>query len=269
MRGRFTVLTLLSALAFAPAAHAEDFSLQHQTAGVIDARAEGNVTFPDAGGAVVNITLTDAAQDGWCADAWVRSNLPPSTHKLYQVCTVGHQQTYTLSLPAMSRCDVTFVDVQVGRVDPSNGDKTELGDSRRIVNPCPPLPLPAPAPAPAPPAPPAFVDARIKYDWHYFPRWTRNDTLRVTRVPAGAAVELRCRGGGCPTKRRAIAVRNGSADVHRSLRGRHLRVGAVLEVRVTRADMIGQVTRFTIRRNRKPSIQDRCLPIGATSPTKC
>jgi hypothetical protein len=162
---------------------------------------------------------------------------------------------------------VTFVDVQVGRIDPSNGNKTELGDYRRITNPCPPLPQPAPAPAP--PAPPAFVDARIKYEWRYFPRWTRNDTLMVSRVPAGAAVELRCQGKGCPSKRRTVAVHNGSADAHRLLRGHRLRVGAVLEVRVTRADMIGAVTRFTIRRNRKPSVQDRCLPIGATSPKKC
>jgi hypothetical protein len=269
MRRRFVVLTLLGALAFAPAAHAEDFALQHQTAGATDARAEGNVTFPDAGGAVINLTLTDAAQDGWCAYALVRSNLPPSTQVKEQVCNVGAQKTFSIPLPAVSRCDVTFVDVQVGRIDPSNGNKTELGDYRRITNPCPPLPQPTPAPTPAPPPPPSFVDARIKYEWHYYPRWTRNDSLQISRVPAGAAVELRCRGKGCPSKRRTVPVHNGSADAHRLLRGHHLRVGAVLELRVTRADMIGQVTRFTIRRNRKPSVQDRCLPIGATSPRKC
>jgi hypothetical protein len=268
MGGRIAALTILGVLAVAPAAQAEDFSLQHQHSGVKDASAEGNVTFPDAGGANVSITVTDRAKDGWCAKAWVTSNLPPSTHTTYQVCNVGEQQTYTVALPATARCDVTFVEVQVARIDPSEGNKIEMGDSQRMTNPCPPIAQPAPPPPPPPP-PPAAIDAHIKHDWTAYPRWSRNERLKVTGVPAGAAVELRCRGKGCPGKRRTIAVHNGAADVHRVLRGRHLRVGDVLELHVTRADMIGKFMRFKIRRNRTPSSQVLCLPVGATSPGRC
>ena len=114
-------LVLVALLVFAPAARADTFSLQHYHSGALDAEAQGDVTFPDAGGAVVNVTVSDRNEDGWCGDAWVRSNLPPATHKLFQVCGVAKQQTFTVALPATARCNITFVEVQVGRVDPSNG----------------------------------------------------------------------------------------------------------------------------------------------------
>src|SRR3954465_5704649 len=130
-------------LVSAPAARADPFSLQHSHAGALDPRAQGDgvspdaeaqggVTFPDAGGAVVNVPGADRDEDGWCGDAWVRSNLPPATHKLYQVCGVGKQQTWTLTLPATARCDITFIEVQVGRVDPSNGNQTELAEAKGV-----------------------------------------------------------------------------------------------------------------------------------------
>jgi hypothetical protein len=266
MGGRFAALTLLGALALAPAAQAEDFSLKYVYSGQLVASAEGSVTFPDAGGAAVNVTVTDRNEDGWCAQAWVTSNLPPSTHKTYRVCGVAKQQTFSLALPGGARCNVSFVEVQVGRIDPSNGNKIELGESRRMANPCPPPPA---TQVPAPPPPPARVDARIEHSWVAYRRWTRNIRLAVRDVPAGAAVELRCRGKGCPGKRRSVPVRNGRANVHRALRGRHLRPGASLEVRVTRGDMIGKVMRFKIRRRHTPSNQVLCLPRGAASPQRC
>jgi len=220
-------------LVFAPAARADTFSLQHYHSGALDAEAQGDVTFPDAGGAVVNVTVSDRNEDGWCGDAWVRSNLPPATHKLFQVCGVGKQQTFAVTLPATARCNITFVEVQVGRVDPSNGDKTELGEVKRMDHACPPLPQPAPPP------PPQKVDSGVSFNWSANRRWTLNTRLSVRDVPAGASVELRCRGRGCPGKRKVVSVKSGRADVHRVLRHRRLRPGARLELWVTRADMIG------------------------------
>jgi hypothetical protein len=66
-----------------------------------------------------------------------------------------------------------------------------------------------------------------------------------------------------------VTVRNGKANVHRVLRGRRIRVGATLEVRITRPDMIGKIVRFKIRRSKIPSKQTRCLPPGATAPLRC
>jgi hypothetical protein len=261
---RHVTVAIAALLVSAPAARADTFSLQHYHSGALDAEAQGDVTFPDAGGAVVNVTVSDRNEDGWCGDAWVRSNLPPATHKLYQVCGVGKQQTWTLTLPATARCDITFIEVQVGRVDPSNGNQTELGEAKRMNHPCPPLPQPAPPPPPQP------IESGVSFNWTANRRWTINDKLSVRNVPAGAAVELRCSGHGCPGKRKVVAVsKSGRADVHRVLRRRHLRPGTRLELRVTRADMIGKIVRFRVRRGHPPSWQVLCLPPGAPAPGRC
>src|SRR3954454_19850046 len=162
MGGRFVIAVVLGLLAVPAQAQAENFSLQHKHSGQLDATAQGSVTFGDGGGATIQITVTDRDEDGWCAGAWVTSNLPPATHKYYQACGVAEQRTYTLHL-AGSRCEITFVEVQVGRVDHSNNDKTELGESKRMNHACPPVPTPTPvptvaptpSPSPAPAPPPA------------------------------------------------------------------------------------------------------------------
>jgi hypothetical protein len=266
MGGSRAVIAIAALLVFAPAAQAQTFSLQHSHGGQLDAEAQGDVSFPDAGGANVNVTVSDRSEDGWCGMAWVTSNLPPSTHKSYRVCGVAEQQTFTLALPGGARCNIAFVEVQVGRIDPSEGNKIELGEASRMVNPCPPPPQVQPAPPPPPPPP---VTSTVSWNWSASKRWTRNISLAARNVPAGAAVELRCRGRGCPSRRRAVAVRSARANVHRVLGRRHLRPGAVLELRVTRAGMIGKVVRFTIRRSRLPAVQTLCLPPGATSPKRC
>jgi hypothetical protein len=259
------LLAIVALLVFAPAARADTFSLQHYHSGALDAEAQGDVTFPDAGGAVINVTVSDRNEDGWCGDAWVRSNLPPATHRLFQVCGVGKQQTFPVTLPATARCNITFVEVQVGRVDPSNNDKTELGEAKRMNYTCPPLPQPVPPP------PPQKIDSGVSFNWSATRRWTRNTRLSVRDVPPGAAVQLRCRGHGCPgRKAKSVKVsKSGRADVHKLLRHRHLRPGARLELRITRADMIGKVVRFHVRRRHTPSWQVLCLPPGARSPARC
>jgi hypothetical protein len=266
MGGTRAAIAIAALLVFAPAAHAQTFSLQHSHGGQLDAEAQGDVSFPDAGGANVNVTVSDRSEDGWCAMAWVTSNLPPSTHKSYRVCGVAEQQTFTLALPGGAPCNISFVEVQVGRIDPSEGNKIELGEASRMADPCPPPPQPLPAPPPPPPAP---VTSTVTWNWSATARWTRNVSLAVRNVPAGAAVELRCRGGGCPARRRTVKVASARANAHRALGRRHLRPGAVLELRVTRADMIGKVVRFTIRRHRLPAVRTLCLPPGATSPRRC
>jgi len=260
------LLAIVALLVVAPAARADTFSLQHYHSGQLDAEAKGDVTFPDAGGAIINVTVTDQSEDGWCADAWVRSNLPPGTHRLLQKCGVGKQDTWTVTLPADARCNITFVDIQVGRVDPSNGDKTELGESKRFDHPCPPLPQ-----APPPPPPPQKIVSGVSFNWSANRRWTLNDRLSVRDVPPGAAVALRCSGHGCPgRKAKTVKVSSaGRADLHKLLRHRRLRPGARLEVWITRADMIGKVLRFHVRRGHTPSWKVLCLPPGATAPARC
>ncbi len=48
-----------------------------------------------------------------------------------------------------------------------------------------------------------------------------------------------------------------------------LRVGAVVEVRVTAPGAIGKVVRFTMRRRAIPRTTRLCLPAGAVKPGRC
>jgi hypothetical protein len=105
-------------------------------------------------------------------------------------------------------------------------------------------------------------------------RRTRFTRLSVRRVPRGARVELRCLGGkrrGCPRKlrRTRAAVRGGRASFTRLVKRVRLRAGARLEVRITRAGVIGKVVRFRIRARSLPLSSTRCLTPGSTRPTEC
>ena len=93
------------------------------------------------------------------------------------------------------------------------------------------------------------------------------DLLTVS-APKGAKVGVRCRGGGCPYKRKATTSK-GKAINLRKLR-RSYRAGAVIEIRVTKTDTIGKFTRIKIRANRRPTRVDRCLNPGQPNkPVHC
>jgi hypothetical protein len=105
-------------------------------------------------------------------------------------------------------------------------------------------------------------------------RRTRFTKLSVRRVPRGARVELRCRGGarrGCPRKLRETraSVRGGRASFTRKVKRVRLRAGARLEVRITRTGVIGKLVRFRIRARSLPLSSTRCLPPGTTRATAC
>jgi hypothetical protein len=119
----------------------------------------------------------------------VTSNLPPETHTSYEACTAA-EHVVAARRRALQR---HVRRGPVGRIDHSEGDKVELGESKRMNNPCPPPPTPTPVPAPAPPT---KIVAGIDHNWTAFRTWTRNERLLVTDIPDGAAVELRCSGKG-------------------------------------------------------------------------
>jgi hypothetical protein len=106
--------------------------------------------------------------------------------------------------------------------------------------------------------------------WTFPPfKFTR---LVLNRVVAGTRVELRCRGGGCPKKKtRVIRVRKAqrSQSVLSYVKNARLRRGSVLEVRVTKAQNVGVMVRFTMRGARNPRVQELCLPVGTGKPKAC
>ena len=98
-------------------------------------------------------------------------------------------------------------------------------------------------------------------------RGVRLDQLSV-RAPRGSALEITCRGRDCPFRRALRRIRGRSAVV-RSVVGRTLRAGTIIELRVTQPGKIGKYTRFIVRRGSKPARIDRCLVPGERQPSRC
>jgi hypothetical protein len=94
------------------------------------------------------------------------------------------------------------------------------------------------------------------------------ELLSVT-APRGARIRVRCRRCG-PPRRRASAVTIARARTTR-VRSMERRVaaGAVLQIYVTQAAVIGKYTSFAVRRGRAPIRLDRCLLAGGTRPIRC
>jgi hypothetical protein len=87
--------------------------------------------------------------------------------------------------------------------------------------------------------------------------WLR--LLSVT-APKGAHVGIRCRGEGCPYRRKRTIAKGGRI-VFRAMAG-GFDAGAVIQIRVTRPETIGRYTRIKIRAGRRPARVDRCLMPG-------
>jgi hypothetical protein len=86
------------------------------------------------------------------------------------------------------------------------------------------------------------------------------DLVSVT-APKGAHVGVRCKGSGnCPYKRKRFTSK-GKRVMLRKL-ARTYREGTVIEVRVTKSETIGQLTRLRIRAGVRPARLDRCLRPG-------
>jgi len=92
--------------------------------------------------------------------------------------------------------------------------------------------------------------------------------LRVTGAQTRAKAQVRCRGRGCPFTSKTLKLKRGRATGTSLLAGRRLRVGVVVEVRLTAPGTIGKVTRLTVT-TRRVRQQALCLPPGATTPRAC
>ena len=92
--------------------------------------------------------------------------------------------------------------------------------------------------------------------------------LLSVSAPVCSRVTIRCRGRGCPFRRRTRQKGRKPLRV-RALQGKRLRAGAQLEVLVSKRDRIGKYTRFRIMRDRPPLRVDRCLPFGEKRGKAC
>jgi len=90
----------------------------------------------------------------------------------------------------------------------------------------------------------------------------------AVRAPVGSTVRVSCRGATCPYRGGTGRMRSDLLVVRR-MPGRFLRVGTIIEMRVTRPGKIGKYTRFRIVRGRRPARVDRCLVPGRARPARC
>src|SRR5262249_2527772 len=110
------------------------------------------------------------------------------------------------------------------------------------------------------------IRATMQWTFFFTPRYTSVRALLINGAPIGATVTITCHGKGCPFSSRKNTVRKpapckkgsrtchspraGVVNLQSALRNRHLRPGAVVEVRITRRQWIGKDYRFTIRKAR-------------------
>lgn len=131
--------------------------------------------------------------------------------------------------------------------------------------------LPGTAPPPPPP-PPVVVErilATVRPFWVEYRRYVVLKQLKVADVPAGASVEVRCKGRGCPFRKRVFPVRDGRANASKAVRKGKPRRGAVIQVRIVKPGAIGKVVIYRVPKKGLPRGRVRCLPPGATRPAAC
>jgi hypothetical protein len=112
------------------------------------------------------------------------------------------------------------------------------------------------------------LSATVRLVGEAFRRRSRIRLLTVTEAPACARVRATCRGRGCK-RRRVVRFKDRGLLRIRAWDKRTLAAGAVLEIRVTRRNLIGKLTRFRIRRGMAPRRTDLCLMPGETTGSRC
>jgi len=154
---------------------------------------------------------------------------------------------------------ITTFDADVDVVDCGPGSDTATADASDLLIGCEKR-LPGPR-----------IRTPVQFSFVYSGPRTTFTALVVRGLTTGSEVELRCRGGGCPSRTR-INPKPGQSRVSLTsiVRGKRLLVGATLEVRVSAAQKIGRVERWVMRNGKGPRHIVLCLPPGSTTPrTKC
>jgi hypothetical protein len=105
-----------------------------------------------------------------------------------------------------------------------------------------------------------IADGIVRNQWIAFPSFTRATELVVREIgPANATVELRCKGKGCPKSKKRRVGGSRRVSFTSTMRGRKLRPGATLDVRITAPGATGKVIRYKIPRGRIPRAKILCI----------
>ena len=133
------------------------------------------------------------------------------------------------------------------------------------------------------------VESEVEWSFGWGRAYTIVESLGLHAVTAGAHVEVVCRGARCPFKvadvtpvarssschaRRCSQTHGDATGTEANLahlfKGRHLRPGTVIMVRVTKPGWVGRLYVFTVRANARPSHpRPTCLAPESTQPSVC
>ncbi len=128
--------------------------------------------------------------------------------------------------------------------------------------------------------PTGYVTAYMSWTFYYGPSHTTVGGLVVSGLAKATSISTSCTGHGCAFRRHTTVVkapkrcgkRTKKCTAPKTLnlksifRGRALRVGTQITVRITHRSWVGKYYKFTIRSGRKPRIQESCLAVGGTRP---
>ena len=110
-------------------------------------------------------------------------------------------------------------------------------------------------------------DIHVRAAWAPSARATRVAALTLTGVPAKSRVELLCRGGGCTFTRKVVAMHGSSrVGLARAFKGARLRVGAVVQIRVTAPTLGVVLVRYTMRSGKPPRKERTWLTTSTGTP---
>ena len=125
------------------------------------------------------------------------------------------------------------------------------------------------------------IDSTVQSKWGFDRQTGRRFflfRLKVVAPPKGSAAQLRCRGRRCPFQsRRFTRIRRNAITLYKNVsaakvvkkRNRRFRARQKVQLRVTAPGFIGKVVTWRLKRGKQPVGRVRCLPPGATKPTKC
>jgi len=114
--------------------------------------------------------------------------------------------------------------------------------------------------------------ARVRNAWTVYADGTRATKLAVSGLLRPGRVQVACKGGGCPQRAKQTFKAARSArplDLRSALGRARLQPGAVVTVKVTKADTLTKVVRYTVRALKIPKAATTCRAPGKKKERKC